>query len=212
MPPTDILRQSDAASTRVPATLRIDRATSALLVVDIQARLVPHIADHAALVDRTCALLDAAQRLGVPYIATEHCAAQIGPLVPPIADRLDRDRIFAKTRFCATDHPDFRALLSRTARPQIVVAGMEAHVCVMQTALGIVGLGYDVFIVGDAVGSRAGRQSDRELAIARMRGAGCAIAGTETVLFEWTGGGDDAAFGDVLKLVKALPPARDRDR
>lgn len=186
--------------------------TSVLLVVDIQARLAPHVAAVEDLVARTCALLDAAQRLEVPCIATEHCASQIGPLVPEIAGRLDAGRTFAKSRFGATDHPEFRALLSRTARPQVVIAGMEAHVCVMQTALGIVGLGYDVFIVGDAVGSRAERQSDRELAIARMRGAGCAIAGTETVLFEWTGGGDDAAFGDVLKLVKALPPARDRDR
>jgi len=82
----------------------------------------------------------------------------------------------------------------------------------MQTALGIVALGYDVFIVGDAVGSRNERQADRELAIARMRAAGCAVAGTETVLFEWTGGGDDAAFRDVLSLVKALPPAQNRDR
>lgn len=195
-----------------PAPLRIDRATSALLVVDIQARLAPHVAGHAALIDRTCALLDAAQKVGVPCIATEHCAQQIGPLVPAIAGRLDAERTFAKTRFCAADHPEFRAMLSRTARARIVVAGMEAHVCVMQTALGILALGYDVFVVGDAVGSRAIRQADGDFAIARMRAAGCAIAGTETVLFEWTGGGDDAAFRDILKLVKALPPAQNFER
>jgi nicotinamidase-related amidase len=212
LPPTDLLRQPDAAGARGPAALRIDRATSALLVIDIQARLVPHIADHTALVDRTCALLDAAQRLGVPCIATEHCAQQIGPLVAPIASRLEAERTFAKTRFCATDHAEFRALLSRTARSQIVIAGMEAHVCVMQTALGIVSLGYDVFIVGDAVGSRTDRRADRDLAIARLRAAGCAIAGTETVLFEWMGSGDDPAFRDVLTLVKTLPPPQNLDR
>ena len=212
MPPTDILRQSAEATARRPATLRIDRATSALLVVDIQTRLAPHVAAHSELIHRACALIDAALRLGVPCVATEHCAGQIGPLVPDVAARLDAERTFRKTRFCAADHPEFRALLSRTARTQIVIAGMEAHVCVMQTALGIVALGYDVFIVGDAVGSRNDRQADRELAIARMRAAGCAVAGTETVLFEWTGGGDDAAFRDVLSLVKALPPAQNRDR
>ena len=185
--------------------------TSVLLVVDIQARLAPHVAAVEDLVARTCALLDAAQRLEVPCIATEHCASQIGPLVPEIAGRLDAGRTFAKSRFGATDHPEFRALLSRTARPQVVIAGMEAHVCVMQTALGIVGLGYDVFVVGDAVGSRADRQTDRELALGRMRAAGCAIAGTEAVLFEWTGGGDDPAFRDVLAIVKALP-AQNRER
>ena len=212
MPPTDILRQSETASARAPATLRIDRATSALLVVDIQTRLVQHIADHAGLVDRTCALLDAAQRLAVPCIATAHCAEQIGPLVPVIAGRLEAERIFAKTRFSAADHPEFRAMLSRTARAQIVIAGMEAHVCVMQTALGILALGYDVFIVGDAVGSRGDRQADRDFAIARLRAAGCALAGTETVLFEWLGSGDDDAFRDVLKLVKALPPSQNLAR
>jgi len=212
LPPTDLLRQPDAASTRGPVTLRIDRATSALLVVDIQARLVAHVADHSALVDRTCSLLDAARRLDVPCIATEHCAQQIGPLVAPIGGRLDAERTFAKTRFGATDHAEFRALLSRTARSQIVIAGMEAHVCVMQTALGIVSLGYDVFIVGDAVGSRADRRGDRDFVLARLRAAGCAIVGTETVLFEWTGSGDDPAFRDVLTLVKALPPAQNLDR
>jgi nicotinamidase-related amidase len=212
LPPTDLLRQSDTSAPRGPATTRIDRATSALLVVDVQARLAPHVADHAALIDRTCTLLDAAQHFAVPCLATEHCAQQIGALVPPIATRVDAERTFAKTRFCATDHPDFRALLSRTARSQIVIAGMEAHVCVMQTALGIRALGYDVFIVGDTVGSRAGREADRAFAIDRMRAAGCAVAGAETVLFEWTAGGDDAAFRDVLKLVKALPGAQNLDR
>ena len=64
-----------------------------------------------------------------------------------------------------------------------------------------------VFVVGDAVGSRAERQADRQFALTRLRDAGCTIAGTETVLFEWTGSGDDAAFGDILKLVKGLPAA-----
>ncbi len=184
---------------------RIDRATSLLLVVDIQERLAPHVAGHEALITRTRALLAAAALLGVPRLATEHCAQQIGPLVAPIKDLLGPREIFAKTRFGAADHPEFRAMLTRTARTQIVIAGMEAHVCVMQTALGLVAAHYDVFVVGDAVGSRAERQTDREFAISRLREAGCTIAGTETVLFEWTGSGDDAAFRDVLQDVKALP-------
>ena len=186
---------------------RLQRATSLLLVIDIQERLAPHVAGHEALIARTQALLSAAARLGVPRLATEHCGQQIGPLVSAITAVLEPREIFPKTRFGAMDHRDFQSLLARAGRTQIVVAGMEAHVCVMQTALGLVAAHYDVFVVGDAVGSRAERQADRQFALTRLRDAGCTIAGTETVLFEWTGSGDDAAFGDILKLVKGLPAA-----
>ncbi len=186
---------------------RIDSDRSLLLVVDIQQRLVPHVHDHEGVIARAEALLAAATRLGIPRLATEHCPQQIGPLVAAITNRVEPREVFAKTRFGAMDHPEFEALLARCERRQIVVAGMEAHVCVMQTALGLVAAGYEVIVVGDAVGSRAERQSDRELALSRLRDAGCTIAGTETVLFEWIGSGDDAAFRDVLSIVKSLPAA-----
>ena len=82
---------------------------------------------------------------------------------------------------------------------------MEAHVCVLQTVLGLAAERYEVFVVGDAVGSRGARAADRQFALDRMRQAGCTVVGTETVLFEWTRAGDDAAFRDVLALVKTLP-------
>jgi nicotinamidase-related amidase len=202
LPPTD---PQVAFPSRRELARRVDRASSLLLVVDIQERLALHVAGHEALIERTQALLSAAARLEVPRLATEHCAGQIGPLVPAIASMLEPRETFSKSHFGATDHPEFRALLARSARTQIVVAGVEAHVCVMQTALGLAGLHYEVIVVGDAVGSRAERQADRQFALLRLRDAGCTIVGTETVLFEWTGSGDDAAFRDVLKIVKGLP-------
>jgi nicotinamidase-related amidase len=188
-----------------PVSGRLDRDRSLLLVVDIQTRLAPHVLGHEALVARTEALLAAARRFDVPCLATEHCAAQIGPLIPRLRERFATGEIFAKTRFGATDHAEFEALLRACGRPQVVVAGMEAHVCVLQTVLGLAASGYEVLVVGDAVGSRGARCADREFALERMRRAGCAAAGTETVLFEWTRAGDDAAFRDVLALVKTLP-------
>lgn len=204
MPPTEA---GGAFWSRSAPARRLDRATSLLLVVDIQERLASHVAGHEALIARTQALLEAAAMLAVPRLATEHCAQRIGPLVQAISGRLEKREIFAKTRFGALDHSEIAAAIARAARPQVVIAGMEAHVCVMQTALGLVAAHYDVFIVGDAVGSRADRQEDRALALARLRDAGCTIAGTETVLFEWTGSGDDPALRDVLKIVKRLPPS-----
>jgi len=188
-----------------PAAGRLDRDRSLLLVIDVQDRLAPHVQGHEALIGRSDALLAAARRFGVPCFATEHCAAQIGPLVPRLRQRFADGEIFAKTRFGAADHPEFESLLRVQDRPQVVVAGMEAHVCVLQTVLGLAARDYRVFIVGDAVGSRGARAADRQFALDRMRAAGCTVAGTETVLFEWTRSGDDAAFRDVLALVKNLP-------
>jgi nicotinamidase-related amidase len=184
---------------------RLDRDRSLLLVVDIQERLAPCIHDRAGVVARSEALLAAARLLRIPCLLTEHCADRIGPVIPSLRERFDARDIFGKTRFAATEHPEFTAMLRGHGRPQVVVAGMEAHVCVLQTVLGLRADDFEVFVVGDAVGSRAARDADRAFALDRMRAAGCAVAGAETVLFEWTRAGDDPAFRDVLALVKQLP-------
>jgi nicotinamidase-related amidase len=186
---------------------RLDRAHCLLLIVDIQERLAPHVLHGDAVLARSTALLTAARRFGIPTMVTEHCPGQIGEVVADLRSRFAADEIFVKTRFGAADHPEFVAQLQARGRNQIVVAGMEAHVCVLQTALGLTAHGYSVTLVGDAAGSRPARQDDRRFAFERMRRAGVAIAGTETVLFELTHAGDDAAFRDVLKLVKSLPPS-----
>jgi nicotinamidase-related amidase len=189
------------------ATRRLDRERSLLLIVDIQERLAPHILHGDALIARSAALLAAARRFGIPVVVTEHCPAQIGGIVASLRRQFDPAEVFEKTHFGATDHPEFVARLRSHGCDQIVVAGMEAHVCVLQTVLGLVANGYAVTLAGNAAGSRAARQDDRRYALQRLRAAGAVIAGTETVLFEWTCAGDDAAFRDILALVKTLPPA-----
>jgi nicotinamidase-related amidase len=196
--------ESRTTVAKAHAGLRLDRDHSLLLAIDVQERLAPHVLAHEALIARIEALTEAAHRFGIPAFLTEHCPAQIGPAVARLRSRFDPDRIFQKTRFGAVDHPAFEAMLRSTGCNQIVVAGMEAHVCVMQTTLGLVAKGFELFVVGDAVGSREARQADRQFALDRLRDAGCTLVGTETVLFEWTRAGDDAAFRDVLALVKSL--------
>jgi nicotinamidase-related amidase len=184
--------------------MRTDRDDSLLLVIDIQSRLAPHVDGHLELIRRTDALLDAAGMFGIPKLLTEHCPAQIGPVIAPMRDRFAAGEIFEKTRFGAADHPPFVDLVRRSGRTTVVVTGMEAHVCVMQTVLGLRRVGFAVVVVADAVGSRPARQTDRDLALRRMEQAGCSLAGTETVLFEWTASGDDPHFRSVLSTVKAL--------
>ena len=188
-----------------PDAGRLDRDRSLLLVIDIQERLAPHVLGHDGVIARSEAILVAARHFRIPAIVTEHCPAQIGPVVARLRDRFAAGEIFGKTHFGATDHLEFETLLRAHGRSQLVVTGMEAHVCVLQTELGLASRKFEMFVVGDAIGSRPGRQADRQFAMDRMRRAGCSIVGTETVLFEWTRAGDDPAFKDVLALVKALP-------
>lgn len=184
--------------------MQITRDNSLLLVVDIQSKLAPHIADHETVIRRTDTLLAAAALFGVPKLLTEHCPNQIGPVIEPLRAQFAADEIFVKTSFGATGHPEFIARVQRTGRRTIVTTGMEAHVCVLQTALGLRAIGLDVCIVTDAVGSRGVRRDDRDFALQRMAQAGCLLAGTETVLYEWTGDATDPRFREVLKFVKAM--------
>lgn len=184
--------------------MRTNRDHALLLVIDIQDRLAPHVDGSEHIVRRAGALLDAAELFGIPTLLTEHCPASIGPVIEPMRSRFASGEIFEKTHFGATDHPEFVALVQASGRRQVVVTGMEAHVCVLQTALGLRGEGFEVVVAADAVGSRAVRRRDLELALRRMERAGCTLAGTETVLFEWTGSGVDPRFRAILGAVKAL--------
>jgi len=182
-----------------------ERDDCLLLVVDIQTRLAPHVADHRDVIARADALIKAARSFGIPRRLTEHCAQQIGPVVPEVRGQFTPDEIFAKTFFGACRHPAFVELLRATGRGHVVIAGMEAHVCVMQTALGLLEHGFPVTAVADAIGSRKPRQADRAAALARLQDAGAVLAGTETVLFEWLRAGNDPVFADLLRTIKALP-------
>jgi nicotinamidase-related amidase len=194
-----------AAPTAAREARRLERERSVLLVVDVQERLAPTIHDHAGLIARSEALIAAARRFGIPCVLTEHCADRIGPVIARLRERFAAGEIFAKTSFAATDHPAFEVMLRTHYRSQVVVAGIEAHVCVLQTVLGLIARGFEVHVAGDAVGSRATRQADRTFALERIASAGAVVAGTETILFEWSRAGDDAAFRDVLELIKRLP-------
>lgn len=156
--------------------------TSTLLIVDIQERLFPAIHDNAALLEQAAWLLAVAQRLGVPVLASEQYSKGLGPTLPPLRERLPAAAILEKIAFSAVADP---GLLLRPGgeRQQFVVCGTEAHVCVLQTVLGLLALGREVYVVEEAVGSR--RPQDKALALERMRQAGAAIVSREMVAFEW---------------------------
>ncbi|MDD7965305.1 isochorismatase family protein [Actinomycetospora lemnae] len=164
---------------------------STLLVVDLQERLMPAIAGADAVLENTGRLVQAACRLGVGVAATEQNPEGLGRTVGVVADLLPTPAV-AKTSFAAD--PD-------VAGPgTVVVAGCEAHVCVLQTVLALRAAGREVAVVADAVGSR--REANRDRALDRVRAHGVDVVTTEMVVFEWLGSSEDAAFREVQKLIK----------
>ncbi len=167
-----------------------------LLLIDLQERLMPVIADHEAVVARAVRLAEAAALLDVPVRATEQNPAGLGSTVPPLAGY--PQSVLAKTTFSAAGDPGFAALLPGAG--QIVVAGCEAHVCVLQTVLDLLAAGRRVAWAADATGSRD--PADRAAAIDRARQHGADIVTSEMVLFEWLRDARHPRFREVHKLLR----------
>ena len=170
----------------------IDRETSTLLMVDFQARLMPTIDDGLATVANARRLLAAAAMVGVPVVFTEHNPKGLGATVPEL-DAAAHGRVLHKLTFAA----DVAPLLDR---PDVVVAGCEAHVCVLQTVLGLLDAGRRVFLVQDAIGAR--RPESKAVALRRMEQHGAEIVTTEMAVFEWLRTTEHPRFRDALALVK----------
>jgi nicotinamidase-related amidase len=173
---------------------------SVLLVVDVQERLAPSIAAGDEVTARVAKLVRGARLFGVPVLASEQYPKGLGRTVPAILDLLEPGEVVEKIHFSCADEPGFVARLRGLDRPQVVVCGMEAHVCVLQTALGVLEAGFDVFLASDAAGSRA--PENRAAAIERMRAEGVRVATAEMVLFEWIHRADVPRFKDALSLIK----------
>ncbi|HEX2889156.1 isochorismatase family protein [Vineibacter terrae] len=179
----------------------IERDKTQLLVVDEQERLIPAMHEGARVVERTALLLQAARTLGLPVTVTEQYPQGLGPTVPQLLELLpSREHVFAKTQFSAAAQPAVAARLADLSRPQVVIAGVEAHVCVAQTATMLRASGYDVFLVADAVSSR--RTDSVTLAFERLKPQGIWIVNVEQVLFECLGEAGTPAFRELSKLIR----------
>ena len=169
---------------------------ASLLVIDVQGRLVPAIAEGEAMIANVRRLVTAACLLKRAIAATEQNPKGLGPtldgLIPP------KTPVFEKQSFDSTLVTAFADWAED--QPALVVCGMEAHVCVMQTVLGLIELDVPVFLVRDAVGSRT--LANRDAAVARMQANGVHIITTEMAIFEWLEHCQRPEFKEVLALVK----------
>lgn len=162
----------------------IEAERSCLLVIDVQEKLAPAIAEADSLVANLTWLIQAAVRMEIPVLMSEQYPKGLGPTLPALRGLLpDSSVVQEKSCFSCTAEPAWRSIIMDAKAEQMILMGIEAHVCVLQTALGLRQMGKDVYVVADCIGSR--QPLDKELALARMRAAGIHIVSREMVVFEW---------------------------
>jgi nicotinamidase-related amidase len=179
---------------------RLSAGQAQLLVVDLQAKLLPHIAEHESVVSQAVRMLQAAGELELPITLTEQYPEGLGSTPAAVVTAAAGATRLEKLTFSAWRDEATQARLVSLGRPQVLLVGIEAHVCVQQTALDLLEAGMVPWVLADAVGSR--RACDRELALARMRDIGVGITTVESAIFEMLDRCDTELFKRILPIVR----------
>ena len=195
----------NANSFRSP--LLMNRNDTAVLVVDVQEKLLPHIEGAAAVSWNIGRLLRAAGALGVKYCVTEQYPKGLGPTVPEIMEHATSpftgtapEKLMFSCRECSSLFEE----LTKAGVHRILVCGIEAHVCVLQSVLDLIASGFEVYICTDAIGSRC--EQDKDVALKRMESSGATLVTTEMAMFEWCEVAGSPEFKVVSKLVQEKTP------
>ena len=171
-----------------------------LIVIDIQDRLARVMPEKEILIESFQKLLKGVQILGIPIILTEQNPKGLGLTIPEVANLLPGIQPIPKLSFSCCGEERFLQELKALNRRQVLLSGIELHVCVYQTAMDLISLGYEVQVVADCVSSRAAK--NREIGLEKIRSAGASLTGTETVLFELLKVAEGAKFKEISQLLK----------
>ena len=161
----------------------LNKNDSLLVLVDVQQKLLPSISNNNALVSRCEWLLKLAKKLDVPILSSEQYPKGLGSTIEPLNRYIDSDDCIEKVHFSCMQQSDYVQRLSAFKKTQLVLIGIEAHVCVLQTAMEMKEAGYEVYVVVDAVSSR--NELDMKYALKRMKQEGIHLITSEMVFFEW---------------------------
>lgn len=179
------------------------RNNSVLVVVDLQPTFLRPIASGERVVARTRFLAECARLLDVPIIATVQNAERMGRTESSVIDLLGEPIDKMSFSCCANEH--FQDRLRALNRTQAILAGIETHICINQTAHHLLESGTDVFLAADAIGARL--EDAHEIGLSRMVEAGAVLAHSESIVYEWLGSADDPQFREVLQIVKRYADA-----
>lgn len=180
--------------------MRITTDNAQLIVIDVQERLTPHIADYENVITRIARLIAGMQALAIPIAVNEQYKKGLGETVAALQTPLADAPHFEKVTFSACDDDATLAHLQAQQRRQVILCGIETHVCVMQTALDLLAAGFQPVIVCDAVGSRF--VDDHQRALGRLQQAGVILTTSESLLFELCRSSKNPAFKSISALVK----------
>jgi nicotinamidase-related amidase len=173
---------------------------TALLIIDIQERILPVISNHQRVVDNTLKLIKGFKVMSLPIYFTEQYPKGLGPTVSSLIEELGELKPFDKMSFSCSGAGDLFEEFKKKDLSQIVVCGIESHVCVQQTVLDLIENGFQVNLAADAVSSR--KEIDYNTSIERMRHHGTEVTTTESILFELLNVCGTPQFKEVSKIVK----------
>ena len=184
------------------APLILNAQDSLLVIVDVQQRLTAAMPTgvRERVIKQVKVLLTAAKVLAVPVVVTEQYPKGLGPTEPELMSMLEESStIIEKTSFSCMKIAEFCTKLDKSACKQVILTGMESHICILQTALDLQAQGYQVYVVEDAVSSRS--KANQYNSLQRLRHAGVIITNVESVIFEWLGDAQHPEFKTLAKLL-----------
>ncbi len=178
--------------------MRLSPENATALIIDLQERIVPAMNERERLIRRSKFLLSGLSVFSLPIVLTRQYPKGLGDVLPEISELAPEAKIFDKTTFSCLDDKATRDYFSLDARPNVLLAGIETHICVLQTALDLQALGKNVYLVADCLSSRDA--FDAQIALERMARAGVVLATSESALFEMTRDSKSAYFKSISKL------------
>jgi nicotinamidase-related amidase len=180
--------------------MRIEVTRSAGLVIDIQEKLFPHMSQNEDMLRRTSILLEGLRVLNIPLIVTEQYPKGLGPTIQPLTWLLKDEQVHEKISFSCCGDPAVMDQIQALDRDTIILCGIEAHVCVLQTVVDLLEQGYRPVVVEDCISSR--NPADLGVAVERMRSEGAIISTSESILFELARVAGTEQFKAISRLVK----------
>ena len=178
----------------------LDPEQAALAIVDVQGRLAQLMADRETLFANLQRMVRGARVLGLPILWAEQNPAGLGPTIPELTALLEGETPVSKMTFSCLGAPEFVAALEAAGRRQVLLTGIEAHICVYHTAADLLARGYEVQVVEDAVGARVA--ANKRVGVSRMCAAGAVLTSTEMALFEMMRTAEHPRFREIQAIVK----------
>ncbi|MEG0156920.1 MAG: hydrolase [Anaerovoracaceae bacterium] len=179
---------------------KIEKNNTAVIAIDFQERLMPAMRDEEELCASVVKMVKGARVMNVPILVTQQYTRGLGDTIEPIKEALGEFSPIEKTSFSAFGAEEFVAELEKTGAKTVILFGIEAHICVQQTALDLIERGYDVFVATDCCSSR--KKHDKKTAFQRMAQSGAVLTTVEAVLFEFVGGAKEEGFKQISAIIK----------